>query len=366
MFETDSKRTPLLEFFESLGFNAEGNNGTGHIKIYNSVNDELHSLYEGVGMRDISNYGIFELRGNDVLDFIHRISTNSVKNLPKESAVCTIFTSEKGRIIDSTLLLNFEDHQVLISTPSNKMKVKSWIEKYVIMDDVKITNVNESFILLELLGPQAESFTAMIGGNAEREIEENQFKVISSDGMVFFLIKLKNEDGKYKFWILADVLNGKNIIKNFKDYNGPFDFNFIGTEAYELYRIEQGITSAPNELNGKFNPYETNLLNLVDFEKGCYIGQEVIARLDTYDKVQKKITGITIPEKLIEMPLLLYDEDSREVGVVTSLTYSEKIDKSIGLAMIRKNYLNDGTNLTAKSENGNSFQVTVHNLPFNR
>jgi len=355
MFETDSKRTPLLEFFESLGFNTEGNNGNGHIKIYNSVNDELHSLYEGIGMRDISNYGIFELRGNDVLDFIHRISTNSVKDLPKESAVRTIFTSEKGRIIDSSVILNFEDYQVLISTPSNKMKVKSWIEKYVIMDDVKITNVNESFILLELLGP-----------NAEKEMEENQFKVIRSDGMVFFLIKLKDDDGRYKFWILADVFNGKNIIKNFKDYDGPFDFNFIGTEAYDLYRIEQGIASAPNELNGKFNPHEINLLDLVDFKKGCYIGQEVIARLNTYDKVQKKIAGITIPEKQGDIPLLLYDKENNEVGVVTSLAYSERINKSIGLAMIRKKYINEGTNLTAKSEKGSSYQITVHNLPFNR
>lgn len=365
MLDVDSKRTPLLEFFESLGFNAEGNNGTGHIKIFSSVKDELHSLYEGVGVRDISNHGIFELRGKDVLDFIHRISTNSVKNLSKENAARTIFTSEKGRIIDSAMILNFEDHQVLISTPANKTKVKSWIEKYVIMDDVKVTNVNESFVLLELAGPQAESFTSLFAGNAERGLEENQLKVVHSDGIVFFLIKFKCNDGNIKFWILADILNGQSLLKNFKEYNGPFDFNFIGTEAYDLYRIEQGIAVSPNELNGQFNPHEINLLDLVDFKKGCYIGQEVIARLDTYDKVQKKLAGITLPEKHNGSVLSLYDDDNREAGTVTSLAFSEKLEKSIGLAVIRKNYLEEGTKLTAKSEKGNSYPVTVHKLPFN-
>lgn len=366
MLETDSKRTPLLEIFESFGFNAEGSNGTGHVSVFSSVESELNSIYEGVGMRDISNYGIFELRGNDVLDFIHRISTNAVKELPKDRVAATIFTSEKGRIIDSSLILNLEDHQVLISTPANRMKVKSWIEKYVIMDDVKITNVNESFVLLELLGPQAESFIALFAGDSGKDMVENQFKVIKSDDMIFFLVKLKEEDGSFKFWILADVINGGNLVREFKEYTGPFDFNFIGTDAYNIYRIEQGIAVSPNELNGQFNPHEINLLNLVDFKKGCYIGQEVIARLDTYDKVQKKLTGVRFTGRHNGTPMKLFDNENREVGVITSHAFSDKMNESIGLAVVRKVYLEDGTKLTGKSENGNGVPVTVHNLPFKR
>ncbi len=64
----------------------------------------------------------------------------------------------------------------------------------------------------------------------------------------------------------------------------------------DAYKIENGIPSDPNELNDLYNPHEAKLIDLVDFKKGCYIGQEVIARLDTYDKVQKHLVGLCFPE----------------------------------------------------------------------
>ena len=90
-----------------------------------------------MGLRDISHCGIIEIKGNDSLDFLHRITTNSIIDLPKEGIVNTVFTSEKGKIIDYTTVINFEDYQLLVGSPENQNKVYSWIDKYIIMDDVK-------------------------------------------------------------------------------------------------------------------------------------------------------------------------------------------------------------------------------------
>ena len=261
MTDTDSKTSPLIEYFESLGYKAQGNNGNSVIAEFNSVDKELYSLYNGVGVRDISNSGIIELRGTDVRDFLHRITTNSVKELPKERAVQTILTTEKGRIIDVVTLMNFDEYKFVITNPANKFKVKSWIEKYVIMDDVKVSDYNNKYIVMELLGPQAASFATLFADKVPNEIGFNQFKVIHSDGILFFILKLEDNRGLAKFWILADVTNGMKLVKAMKEYDGPFDFNFIGNEAYERYRVEQGIPGAPNELNGSFNPHEVMLAN---------------------------------------------------------------------------------------------------------
>ena len=70
-------------------------------------------------------------------------------------------------------------------------------------------------------------------------------------------------------------------------------------KAYEIFRIKNGIPKFPNELNDEFNPHEVNLSCDVSPDKGCYIGQEVIARLQTYDKVQKKMKGLLIPSDML-------------------------------------------------------------------
>ena len=125
--------------------------------------------------------------------------------------------------------------------------------------------------------------------------------------------------------------------------------------------------AAPNELNGSFNPHEVNLLSIVDFKKGCYIGQEVIARLNTYDKVQKRLTGIKfIDEPEYNGQLLLFDKENKDAGQVTSVTFSKELNKWVGLAFVRRAYLEEGTILTAKSEKDKPVRIQVESLPFKK
>jgi tRNA-modifying protein YgfZ len=358
--------SPLQDYFASLGFIVDQTDGKKVIKSFSSPESELNSLYNGVGLVDLSANGIIELRGKDVLDFLHRISTNSLKDLPKEGIVKTIFTTEKGRIIDTATVLNFDDFQLLVSSGINKMKVKNWIEKYIISDDVKVADTPGKYFLLQLMGPQADSFITIICGNYVNNIQVNKFKVINGEGMMFFTARFIDEKGNPFFWVLADNSNGQKLISYLHINHGIFDFNFIGEDAWNSYRIEQGIPSAPFEINDQFNPHEVNLLDRVSFTKGCYIGQEVIARLDTYDKVQKKLFGIIFPEPVENNEqFLLYNDAELEVGSVTSSAYSYKFKKYLGLGVIRKAYLDDGVHLIARNAS-KSMTVTLQNIPFKK
>ena len=108
------------------------------------------------------------------------------------------------------------------------------------------------------------------------------------------------------------------------------------------------------------------MINEVSFTKGCYIGQEVIARLDTYDKVQKNLCGILFNSGENPEGNLTIFEDKREVGNVTSVTYSALWKTNIGLAYIKKDFNDDGKILIAKSENGIEYPVTLTSLPFKK
>ena len=358
--------SPLQDYFVSLGFNVDRVNGKQVIKYFSSPESEIKSLNEGVGLVDLSANGILELRGKDVLDFLNRITTNSIKDLPKEGIGKTIFTTEKGRIIDTTTILNFDDYQILICSGLNKMKIKNWIEKYIIADDVKVTDTPGKYVLFQLIGPQADSFITLICGNYVNNIQTNKFKVINGEGMMFFTAKFIDEKGNPLYWVLADNQNGQKLILYLNSNIGPFDFNFIGEEAWNSYRIEQGIPVVPYELNDQYNPHEVNLLDMVSFTKGCYIGQEVIARLDTYDKVQKQLFGIEFPEPVGENEQFqLYDEEGIEAGSVTSAAYSYKYKRYLGLGIIRKIYLQDGLQLKAQNAS-KSMTVSLHNIPFKK
>lgn len=363
----DLKPTPVSDFFESLGYQPEIVDGTKIFKKFESVESEMNSIFSGVGLREITNSAVIELKGNDVLDFLHRISTNSLKDLPKENFKRTVFTNEKGRIIDLATVVNFGDHQLLISSESHKDKLMRWIEKYVIIDDVQITDINGKYILLELLGPQADSFITLVCGGVVNEIKPGMFKAVRSEGIIFFLAKLIDATGHMKYYILSDSINAIELIKYMQENKGPFDFNFIGEEAYSAYRISFGIPFAPNELNDLFNPHEAKLLDCVSFTKGCYIGQEVIARLDTYDKVQKYLCGITFKDAVDNgEQFVLFHNDDVEVGMVTSSIYSVRCKRHIGLAYIRKTYADEGTELVAKNNNGKTTTVVVENIPIKK
>jgi len=365
MVFTDEKNLQLIEYLESMGFSAFPIDGYKVVNSYSTMDEELDSLYNGVALRNISHQGIIELKGKDALDLIHRITTNNVKDLLKEGVRKTIFTSEKGRIIGLTTLMNFENYQILVCDRPSKLKVMSWIRKYAISDDVEVNDANTKYNLLELSGPQAESFVTLICGNAVNDIQTNSFRIIHTENILFFLIKLPGERGKNKYWFLADFENSKRLIVYMKENKGVFNFNMIGEASYSIYRIEQGLPVALNELNDEYNPLESNLDDFIDFKKGCYIGQEVIARLQTYNKVQKKLVGLKFSDQLeFNNGHLILEDAGEEVGKLTSYSFSNKIKAPIGLAYVRNSHLTPGTQLTLKLSNKKLVKAEVHPLPF--
>jgi folate-binding protein YgfZ len=365
MPDTELKFETLAQYFENCGYKQDVVEGRKVFKFFNSTDAEINSLNDGVGLRDLSGSGIFEFEGKDVLDFFHRISTNSLRDVQVNSVAQTIFTTEKGRIIDAAVIINFDDHRLLVCSGAHESKIRSWIEKYIITDDVRINKTAGKYALLEILGPQADSFMTLLCGNAINEVSLNKFKYLISENILFYTARLKDRNGKIKFWLWLNPVNAIHLVDYMIKYKGIFDFNIIGEDAYKAYRITQGIPVSPNEINDLYNPLEANLTDLVSFTKGCYIGQEVIARLNTYDKVQRHLTGVSFSAPVEETAgFNLYDKAGNDAGKVTSIVYSNKYRKTIGLAYVKSGFLQQDSELIAKDANGKSVKVIVESLPF--
>lgn len=351
--------SPLFDFFKSLKFHDYETESKKGFAEFNDFNAEYDALYHSVGMKDSSTLSILELHGKDALDFLHRITTNDLKNLKAGGARNTVFTNEKGRILDAVQVINLSDVCLIIGHEGKEEALMRWINRYIIMDDVKISSGSGKYVILDFLGNQVNSYMVFLFGSGLAEIGNNRLISAKNELGHFDVLKLQaiNNAGYYR--IITSPEYAAALISYIMNDSSAYDFQLIGDNAYNLYRIEQGIPDT-NELVAKFNPLEAGLKDWVSFTKGCFIGQEVVARLDSYDKVQRSLVGVKLGDvKPKSTQFDLSTGDTSDAGSVTSYTKSRD-NGYIGLAYVRNKFAQKGTTLTTEDKN----EISVTKLPF--
>lgn len=327
---------------------------------YSSVDEELSAMHTGLGCRDISKHFSLSLSGADTLDFLHRITTNSINDLQPGGVRSTIFTNEKGRILDSVQLFHLQNSIRVLGHNGTGKVIKFWLKKFIITDDVTVSDTSPLEGALQLFGPQTDAFLILLLGAELKEMRKGIIHSITRpEGEIHYYYGGKAAEGE-GVMLFGSIPVLQSIISAAISFSGDglIDFRMVGERAYDEYRMERGIAGHA-ELNDRFNPHEALLTDTVDFSKGCYIGQEVIARLETYNKVQKVLRSFILRESLPEHCLpLLYDEEENEIGIITSNIFSRRFNAEIGLGYVNRNFAMPGTRISAQF-NGLSIPVTV-------
>ena len=234
------------------------------------------------------------------------------------------------------------------------------------MEDIKTLDVTNNYKLIELIGPQSESYLTLLVGDDIKKLGSENVISTSADGFSFYLFRNSLLHGKVLFQILIEKERSDEFVEYMLQNKSVFDVGLISDATYNVVRIETGSAALPSELNDEYNPHEVNLIHEVCFKKGCYIGQEVIARLDTYDKVQKKMVGVIIHDNInFNGDSVLIDEEENEVGEITSQAFSELMGKRIAIGFVRKKILQENRTVFA-SENGKRVPITICELPFKK
>ncbi len=361
MEELDTKHKLKSAFINLFPDAVPGNNGD--IKSFTDFKKEYRSITKGVGVRARTRVMILKLTGDDVQDFLHRISTNDIKELGVFKQINTLFTNEKGRLIDQTNLMKIGDYYLLISNLDPEKRLWMWMEKYIIMEDIKIEDVTENYTLFDFYGSQADSFMTMMCGDKCSDLDGEKITIGETDSIKTYFSKVKVKNDIYKYVAVVDSEDAVNFIKLVNDRKSAFDLNFIGDRVFEYFRIVNGIPDFPNEINSQYNPHEINLITEVSFTKGCYIGQEVIARLDTYDKVQRVLKGVKLNlDSELDTPIDILDKQNEICGSITSLSQTELSDKCYGLALIRRKSLENETKFFIKN-NEKKIELELSEFP---
>jgi folate-binding protein YgfZ len=294
--------------------------------------------------------GIIQADGQEVLDLIHRLSTNGCLNLQAQMGKQTILTNEKGRIIDVITIINRIDHTLILTSPGNEQQVISWLKKYIIMENIRFTIRTNDLEMVTIHGPESLDFVSQfIGGDL---LTLPMHSAISNSNTNRFAIR-SMPIHELQFLIIDQKENG------LLDYfSGQKDIPELYSNDWNRERILAGHGIYLHEWSDAYNPLEAGLLHLIDFKKGCYIGQEVIARLDSYNKVNKRLMGISSQSHFEEHDLI-YVEDE-QIGVITSISSLE--DMTIALGYVRSEHSYDETNIKIQHQ-GKSVDAVLHVLP---
>jgi folate-binding protein YgfZ len=224
-------------------------------------------------------------------------------------------------------------HELLVITsPETPEKVIKWLDLYTFGEDITVEDVTESTALLSLMGPVAGEFLGMDAspvdpyGVGEVSLQGVNLPLLRTDAL-----------GTASY----DLLTTASQAEKFWDFLVQAGAVAVGQDALEMIRVEQGVPRWGREMGEDFNPLEAGLNSSISYDKGCYIGQEVVLRLNTYKKVQKHLMGIVVEEGSPTVGTRLV-VDGKDAGSVTSVVDSPRLERALALGYVRTKYAETG------------------------
>jgi glycine cleavage system T protein len=366
----DSK---MAELHKKLGATLIQIDGTSIPEKYSTIEEEYSAARHYAAFFDISHFGKLRITGKDAVDLLNRISTNDLSGMRPGMGKQTFLTTEKGRVVDLCTAYMQQESLLLRTSPSNSQNVKKWIEKFVISEDIKVEDVTATFPMFLVAGPSSADFLKQIAHSSHRTLLDlskmpfdNFIRTFLGSCEVFLSrTKIAFDEGFILLVNQSDVEIVWNLFLNRSKDLGAVP---AGIETFETLRVETGIPLYPSELNEDVNPLEVNNLEAVSFSKGCYVGQEVIARLQTYNKVRKRLVGLVAASKVHAGSKVFEARQpssgaETEIGLITSSVKSPGLGKEIALAYISMQQVVPGTKYLVKV-GGKNVEAELSSLPF--
>ena len=297
------------------------------IESFGNDSEGFKTAYDQVVICDRSHWGLLKLTGDDRLRFLHNQTTNNINRLKPGLACDTIFVNSSGRILDLVTAYVTDDSILILVSPNRRRFLMKWMDRYIFpMDKVEIADVSDKNVVFTLMGSECAALFKKWGTIDLAEIPprnhclmtmgETSVRIAVGSGLAIpgYTLIISIDQAQ----IVWEQLTQLGVIP-------------IGDRVWEQLRIQQGRPVCDRELTEDYNPLEAGLWKAISFDKGCYLGQETIARLNTYKKVKQRLWGIKLNREILPgTPIIL---DGKKEGILTSCI---KINQGFsGLAYIR-------------------------------
>ena len=301
---------------------------------------QYNALTHGAGLVDFSDRTQIEFTGADRAKFLHNLCTNAVRDLPAGRGCEAFVLDVKGHIVGHVFLFVGPESIVLETVPGQAEKLLAHFDRYLIREDVQLHDRSTDWAELLLSGPSAAAILTNLGAKVpENRLDHNPAEIagvqvwlrrVDLAGPGGFLIACRRDD----FPAVQNRLSS--------------DAAPCGQEAFETARIEAGTPLYGRDITAENLPQEIDRDRLaISFTKGCYLGQETVARIDALGHVNHllrlvKFSGEAIPPAGTELQAA---DGDKPIGHVTSSCWSSKLNAPIAIALIRRGHHEIGNQL---------------------
>jgi len=282
----------------------------------------------GIGFYE-QKRGLIAVWGKEAVQFLNGLITNDVAKLEDNAQMSAAFPNAQGRLLAFVRVLRRGDKFLFETAAVTREKVFQNLYRFTFAGDFFVEDRSENY----------EFF----------EVQSSKFKVQSPDSIVF-----ESKSGK-------DFFVPKDVAEDFRNELQKAHAIEISAELDEVLRIENGLPLYGVDMDETTVVLETGLDEAVSFNKGCYIGQEIIARIHFRGHVAKKLTGLVFENEnaAINPNDEIKSLEDKNAGRITSVTFSPSLGKKIALAYVRYDFLAEGTELKV-----NGSTARVKGLPF--
>lgn len=315
-----------------------------------TIEDQYQALREGCAVGDRSWAGRVELLGADRQRFANAYLTCEVKALTPGGGAYGFLTSSQGRILSDVVVLAQEDRLWLEVGPGQEGVVADHLKKYILADRVEVRPL-EDMLPISLIGPRAAEVLGEAASLPEGAWAHGRRMVLGTE------VRLQRGGPSvpwdYTLWVSASI--APHLLESLQEREGVRR----GTlEALEILRVEKGLPRFGLDFGPENFPQETGLEEAVSYTKGCYLGQEVVARIHYRGGVQKLPRGLVFEgfegEELPARGAALM-ADGREAGKVASVVRSPALGRPVGLTILHRRAAEPGTRLEV--EGGGAAEV---------
>ena len=333
---------------------------------------EFQALLSGTGVC-LRGRAFIRAAGNDRMRWLNGMVSNKIRELAQDSGVYSFVLNPQGKILGDLYAFN-RGESILIETDQQQAKnLFGLLRRYIIMDKVELTEVSERWAAIGVAGPRAKEVLRGAGVDLPA-LEPLQFATVTISGIPATLMRGDNAAVEsYEIWVAEDRAEKDVTAKDAKEFSAKESAGEIADalaraggvavseEAWELMRIAAGIPRYGADIRERDLPQETEQLRALNFNKGCYIGQEIVERIRSRGNVHRTFTGFEFQDETLPEPGAKVVANGKDVGEITSaavLPFPEG-ERRVALGYIRREAGEAGAVINAGEHAG-----VVAKLPF--
>jgi folate-binding protein YgfZ len=308
--------------------------------------DQYAALTGGAGFVELTDRTLIEVAGADAAGLLHSFTTNDIKKLPAGRGCEAFVTSPQGKTLGHVLIFRGEKLLLISTTPGQGAALIGHLERYVISEDVTLRDVSAERTTLLVAGAQAaEILQKATGIEPPADLLGWKEITLASEAAALACVEYCGSPSYFLFVAAAGVSAATSALV--EAGATPCD-----VAAAEMARIEAGIPLFGRDITDDNLPQEIGRdARAISFTKGCYLGQETIARIDALGHVNRVLVGLRFFGDAVPPPGTPLAVDGKEVGRVTSAAWSPKWSDPLAIALVRRAQAKPATELASPAGN---------------